>query len=50
MSTNKFVRNQSVHQQIVNFCMSASKEGSLGMSGSKFCLSKMAIISIIVKA
>ena len=37
VSTSKFVRNQSVHQQIVKFCMPASKEGSLGMSGSKFC-------------
>ena len=35
VSTSKFVRNQSVHQQIVKFCMPASKEGSLGMSGSK---------------
>ena len=37
VSTSKFVRNQSVHQQIVKFYMPASKEGSLGMSGSKFC-------------
>ena len=38
VSTSKFVRNQSVHQQIVKFCMPASKEGSLGMSGSKISL------------
>jgi hypothetical protein len=37
VSSSKFVKNQSVHQQNASFCMSAS-EGSLWMSCSKFCL------------
>ena len=36
VSTSKFVRNQSVHQQIVKFCMSASKEGSLACPVANF--------------
>jgi hypothetical protein len=36
VSTSKFVKNQSVLQQIALFCMSSSKAWSLWVSGSQF--------------